>query len=71
MFSYAREPETWSPFVLLDYIGPMEFEPTNDRRGVGAHPHRGFETVTILHAGRSSIATRRAPRRHRTRRCSG
>ena len=51
MFSYAREPETWSPFVLLDYIGPMEFEPTNDRRGVGAHPHRGFETVTILHAG--------------------
>ncbi len=51
MFSYAREAEAWSPFVLLDYLGPMEFEPTNDRRGVGAHPHRGFETVTILHAG--------------------
>ncbi len=51
MFTYAREAEAWSPFVLLDYLGPMEFEPTNDRRGVGAHPHRGFETVTILHAG--------------------
>ncbi len=51
MFSYAREPERWSPFLLLDYLGPMEFEPTDDRRGVGPHPHRGFETVTILHAG--------------------
>ena len=47
LFSYAREAERWSPFMLLDYMGPMEFEPTNDRRGVGPHPHRGFETVTV------------------------
>lgn len=51
IFSYAREAERWSPFVLLDYMGPMEFEPTNDRRGVGPHPHRGIETVTVLFAG--------------------
>ena len=39
------------PFLLLDYAGPMEFPPTSERRGVGEHPHRGFETVTIVHAG--------------------
>src|SRR6476660_1788117 len=40
-----------SPFLLLDYAGPMEFSPTDERRGVGEHPHRGFETVTIVYAG--------------------
>lgn len=40
-----------SPFLLLDYAGPMEFAPTNHRRGVGEHPHRGFETVTIVYDG--------------------
>jgi redox-sensitive bicupin YhaK (pirin superfamily) len=40
-----------SPFLLLDYAGPMEFSPTSERRGVGEHPHRGFETVTIVYAG--------------------
>ena len=39
------------PFLLLDYAGPMEFPPTSERRGVGEHPHRGFETVTIVYAG--------------------
>jgi redox-sensitive bicupin YhaK (pirin superfamily) len=41
-----------SPFLLLDYGAPEEFPPTADtRRGVGPHPHRGFETVTIAFQG--------------------
>ena len=40
-----------SPFLLLDYAGPHEFEPTDRPRGVGEHPHRGFETVTIVYQG--------------------
>ncbi len=41
-----------SPFLLLDYAKPFEFAPTdNERRGVGPHPHRGFETVTIAFQG--------------------
>lgn len=40
-----------SPFLMLDYAGPMRFEPSDRPRGVGEHPHRGFETVTISYAG--------------------
>lgn len=40
-----------SPFLLLDYGGPMEFPPTNEALGVEEHPHRGFETVTIVYQG--------------------
>ncbi len=41
-----------SPFLLLDYHAPFEYPPTdNERRGVGPHPHRGFETVTLAFAG--------------------
>jgi len=36
---------------LLDYAGPREFAPTGERRGVEEHPHRGFETVTIVYQG--------------------
>lgn len=39
------------PFLLLDYAGPYYFEPTDQPRGVGEHPHRGFETVTIVYQG--------------------
>jgi quercetin 2,3-dioxygenase len=39
------------PFLLLDYAGPYYFEPTDEPRGVGEHPHRGFETVTIVYQG--------------------
>jgi quercetin 2,3-dioxygenase len=39
------------PFLLLDYAGPHDFPPTKEWLGVGEHPHRGFETVTIVYAG--------------------
>jgi quercetin 2,3-dioxygenase len=51
MFTYAEDPESTSPFLLLDYGAPMVFSPTTDRRGVGPHPHRGFETVTVAFQG--------------------
>jgi len=51
LFAYPNEGELLSPFLLLDYAGPTEFSPTTERRGVGPHPHRGFETVTIVYAG--------------------
>ncbi|MBA2252292.1 MAG: pirin family protein [Nitrospirales bacterium] len=40
-----------SPFLMLDYAGPQYFAPTDHPRGVGEHPHRGFETVTIIYEG--------------------
>jgi len=40
-----------SPFLLLDYAGPKIFEPSPEPRGVEEHPHRGFETVTIVYQG--------------------
>lgn len=51
LFSYPTFGEILSPFLLLDYAGPMEFPPAAGRLGVGEHPHRGFETVTIVYAG--------------------
>lgn len=40
-----------SPFLLLDYAGPKAFPPSAEPRGVDEHPHRGFETVTVLYQG--------------------
>jgi quercetin 2,3-dioxygenase len=51
LFSYPNLGPVLSPFLLLDYAGPREFAPTSERLGVGEHPHRGFETVTIVYAG--------------------
>jgi redox-sensitive bicupin YhaK (pirin superfamily) len=52
MFSYDDNPEVLSPFLLLDFMAPETYPPSQgERRGVGEHPHRGFETVTILHSG--------------------
>jgi redox-sensitive bicupin YhaK (pirin superfamily) len=51
MFSYHSHGDELSPFLLLDHAGPMQFDPATHPRGVGQHPHRGFETVTIVYAG--------------------
>jgi len=51
LFAYSNLGSVLSPFLLLDYAGPMEFSATDERRGVGEHPHRGFETVTIVYEG--------------------
>ena len=39
---------------MLDYAGPYDFPPTTAKKGVGSHPHRGFETVTIVYDGEVS-----------------
>lgn len=49
IFSYSDIAEEVSPFLLMDYAGPAEFPPTTRKLGVGQHPHRGFETVTIVY----------------------
>lgn len=51
MFSHGSHGEHVSPFLLLDYAGPHDFAPGYQPRGVGTHPHRGFETVTIVYEG--------------------
>lgn len=51
LLSHHEHGAAISPFLLLDYAGPYHFEPARAPRGVGEHPHRGFETVTIVYQG--------------------
>ena len=51
LLSHHDQGQHVSPFIMLDHAGPYQFEPTTARRGVGAHPHKGFETVTIVYEG--------------------
>ena len=51
LFFYQDLGKELSPFLMLDYAGPAEFPSTAERKGVGSHPHRGFETVTIVYEG--------------------
>lgn len=51
VLSYQASPEAVSPFLLLDYAAPHGFSPAARPRGVGEHPHRGFETVTVAYQG--------------------
>ena|SRR5690554_5354009 len=44
--------ERLSPFIMMDYNSTFNFPPTDTPRGVGVHPHRGFETVTIAYKGK-------------------
>ena len=54
-----------SPWLMFDYAAPKEFNPGYERRGVGQHPHRGFETITIAFQVRGrtdvNVMTNRAP----------
>lgn len=54
LFSYNNHGRYLNPFLLLDRAGPTHFKPTDHLRGVGEHPHRGFETVTIVYDGEVS-----------------
>jgi len=49
---YHLDMERMNPFVMLDYNAKFIFEPSETPKGVGVHPHRGFETVTIAYKGK-------------------
>jgi quercetin 2,3-dioxygenase len=51
VISPSGDPKLQSPFLLLDHAPRRRFEPAAERRGVGEHPHRGFETVTFAYRG--------------------
>lgn len=54
LMAYHQLGAAISPFLLLDHAGPHTFDPAKKPRGVGDHPHRGFETVTISYEGEVS-----------------
>ena len=51
VFDYNGLGRELSPFLLLDYAAPYSFPPGSEKRGVGGHPHKGFETVTVAYQG--------------------
>lgn len=51
VFDYSGLGRELSPFLLLDYAAPYDFPPGDEKRGVGGHPHKGFETVTVAYQG--------------------
>ena len=52
MFSHLAEEQRTDPFLMLDYAAPHDYQPNFQKpRGVGQHPHKGFETVTIAYEG--------------------
>lgn len=51
VFANAAFTEEVSPFLMFDYAAPKQFAATNKKKGVGQHPHRGFETVTLAFQG--------------------
>ena len=53
MFTYNDTDKNLDPFLMMDYNPPRHFDGgrKSDFRGVGEHPHRGFETVTIAYQG--------------------
>src|SRR6187401_3486121 len=51
VFDYNGLGRELSPFLLLDYAAPYQFAPGDEKRGVGGHPHKGFQTVTVAYQG--------------------
>lgn len=50
--AYHLDMQRMNPFIMMDYNSKFYFSPTSEPRGVGVHPHRGFETVTIAYHGK-------------------
>ncbi|MBX2901964.1 MAG: pirin family protein [Chitinophagales bacterium] len=50
--AYRLDMQRMDPIILMDYNSKYYFEPSQTPRGVGVHPHRGFETVTIAYKGK-------------------
>jgi len=49
---YHLDMKRMDPFIMLDYNSKFNFPPSEQPKGVGVHPHRGFETVTIAYSGK-------------------
>ena len=48
VFAHLAFTKVLSPWLMFDYASPKQFEPTKQRRGVGQHPHRGFDILTYI-----------------------
>ena len=50
--AFRLDMQRMDPFIMMDYNSKFNFEPSEEPKGVGVHPHRGFETVTIAYKGK-------------------